>query len=90
MGTPDTLTPLLFWPRRLGEERYSVNGLVVWRLEGKLAGQKSDTVASGFCQAGTDMAALKELLRHADIQTTTNICTPTVSDDKWEAIQRAV
>lgn len=39
---------LLLWPGQLDQSWYSANGLVVWRLERKLVGQKSDTVASGF------------------------------------------
>jgi integrase len=39
-------------------------------------------------QAGTNMAVQKELLRHADIQTTMNIYTQAVSAAKREAVHR--
>ena len=41
-------------------------------------------------RAGTDMAVQRELLRHADIQTTMNIYTQAVSADKRVAIQQVV
>lgn len=39
-------------------------------------------------QAGTSMAVQKELLRHADIQTTMNIYTQAISAAKREAVHR--
>jgi integrase len=48
------------------------------------------TFSSVLHRAGTDMAVQKELLRHADIQTTMNIYTQAVSGDKREAIQQVV
>ena len=48
------------------------------------------TFSSLLHQAGTSLAAQKELLRHADIQTTMNIYTQAVSADKREAVQQVV
>jgi integrase len=48
------------------------------------------TFSSILHRAGTDMAVQKELLRHADIQTTMNIYTQAVSADKRVAIQQVV
>jgi integrase len=48
------------------------------------------TFSSLLHQAGTGLAAQKELLRHADIQTTMNIYTQAVSADKREAVQQVV
>ena len=44
--------------------------------------------SSTLHQAGTSMAVQKELLRHADIQTTMNIYTQAVSEAKREAVHR--
>jgi integrase len=46
------------------------------------------TFSSILHQAGTSMAVQKELLRHADIQTTMNIYTQAVSEAKREAVHR--
>lgn len=46
------------------------------------------TFSSILHQAGTNMAVQKELLRHADIQTTMNIYTQAVSTAKREAVHR--
>lgn len=48
------------------------------------------TFSSVLHRAGTDLAVQKELLRHADIQTTMNIYTQAVSDDKRQAVQKVV
>jgi integrase len=48
------------------------------------------TFSSLLHQTGTKLAVQKELLRHADIQTTMNIYTQAVSADKREAVQRVV
>jgi integrase len=45
------------------------------------------TFSSILHQAGTSLAVQKELLRHADIQTTMNIYTQAVSVDKREAVE---
>lgn len=47
------------------------------------------TFSSILHQAGTNMAVQKELLRHADTQTTMNIYTQAVSTAKREAVHRA-
>ncbi|HEV2351405.1 MAG TPA: tyrosine-type recombinase/integrase [Terriglobia bacterium] len=46
------------------------------------------TFSSILHQAGTNMAVQKELLRHADIQTTMNIYTQAASAAKREAVHR--
>jgi integrase len=46
------------------------------------------TFSSILHQAGTSMAVQKELLRHADIQTTMNIYTQAVSSAKRKAVHR--
>lgn len=48
------------------------------------------TFSSLLHQTGTKLAVQKELLRHADIQTTMNIYTQAVSEDKREAVGRVV
>ncbi len=48
------------------------------------------TFSSLLHQAGTSLAVQKELLRHADIQTTMNIYTQAISADKREAVEQIV
>jgi integrase len=48
------------------------------------------TFSSLLHQTGTKLAVQKELLRHADIQTSMNIYTQAISADKREAVQRVV
>ncbi len=46
------------------------------------------TFSSILHQSGTNMAVQKELLRHADIQTTMNVYTQAVSASKRKAVHR--